>query len=74
MYLDESQFAHGGGPGGPACRACKQQILEGERSMRIAFDTDPNGRQGITGEYHVACSKPFDSLARATNMLSRFGR
>ena len=72
MYLDES-FAFGGGQGGPSCRSCKRPFLEGERSTRITFANDPSGVQGLTGEYHVACSKPFDSLARAINMLSRFG-
>ena len=69
MYLDES-FAFGGGHGGPSCRACRYPILEGERSVRITFESDPS----LTGAYHVACSKPFDSLAHALNMLGRFGR
>lgn len=73
MYLEESQFARGGGPDGPRCRACKQPILEGDRSKRITFANDPYGRAGLTGEYHVACGKPFDSLARAMNMMLRFG-
>lgn len=73
MYLDES-FAFGGGHGGPSCRACKQPILEGQRATRIAFASDPSGVKGLTGAYHLACSKPFDSLARALNMLGRFGR
>jgi hypothetical protein len=73
VYLDES-FAFGGGHGGSSCRACKQPILEGERSIRIAFENDPGGTKGLTGEYHFGCSKPFDSLARALNMLGRFGR
>ena len=73
MYLDES-FAFGGGHGGPSCCACKQPILEGQRSTRIAFASDPSGVRGLTGSYHLACSKPFDSLSRAINMLGRFGR
>jgi hypothetical protein len=73
VYLDES-FAFGGGHGGPSCCACKQPILEGERSVRIAFENDPGGAKGLTGEYHAACSKPFDSLAHALNMLGRLRR
>jgi hypothetical protein len=73
VYLDES-FAPGGGYNGPSCRSCKKPILEGERSVRIAFESDTGGVRGMTGEYHVACSKPFNSLARALNMLGRFGR
>lgn len=74
MYLDEFQYARWGGPDRPSCRACKQPILERERSRSITFDNDRNGRKGLTGEYHLSCSRPFDSLARAINMMSRFGR
>ncbi|HUO87728.1 MAG TPA: hypothetical protein VMU08_01035 [Rhizomicrobium sp.] len=73
VFLDE-QLSAGGGFGGRSCRACKQPILKGQASTRLAFDQDPNGVKGLTGDYHVACSKPFDSLARALNMLGRFGR
>jgi hypothetical protein len=72
VYLDDS-FGTGGGFTPSSCRACKQPILEGEHSTRIRFESDPDGAQGFTGEYHTACSKPFDSLAHAINMLSRFG-
>jgi hypothetical protein len=71
VFLDEQLPAGGGGP---SCRVCKQPILKGQASTRIAFDHDPSGTKGLTGEYHVACSKPFASLARAINMLGRFGR
>jgi hypothetical protein len=72
VFLDE-KFP-GGGSGGPSCRVCKQPILKGQASTRIAFDHDPNGAKGLTGEYHVACSKPFASLAHASNMLRRLGQ
>jgi len=74
VYLDETNFAGGGGFNNPSCRSCKQPILEGERSMRITFATDASGAQGLTGDYHATCGKPFDSLARALNVMSRFGR
>jgi hypothetical protein len=73
VYLDEPCFP-GGGHFGPTCRSCKRPIAEGERTTRIAFDHDPSGTKGLTGDYHVACSKPFTSLAHAINMLSRFQR
>lgn len=73
VYLDEA-FAFGGGHSGPSCRACKQPILEGERAMRISFHTDPDGARGLTGEYHLTCSKPFASLARVVNMNPWAGR
>jgi hypothetical protein len=71
MYLDEG-FAFGGGHGGPSCRACNQPILEGERATHISFRSDPDGTRGYTGDYHLACSKPFASLARVIN-LNPFG-
>ena len=73
MYLEEG-LAFGGGHSGPVCRACRQPILENERVTRVSFQTDPDGARGLTGDYHLACSKPFDSLAHALNMLGRFGR
>jgi hypothetical protein len=67
VYLDESS-AFGGGYCGPSCRACRQPILDGERTTHIAFNTDPTGAKGLTGDYHLACSKPFASLAQVINL------
>jgi len=74
VYLDESLFSAGGGDSGPCCCACKAPILQGQRTTRLNFASDPSGAKGLTGDYHLACSKPFDSLARAINMMARFGR
>jgi hypothetical protein len=74
VYLDESSFSAGGGDPGPSCCVCKAPILQGQSTTRLYFETDPNGAKGLTGMYHVACSKPFDSLANAINMMSRLGR
>lgn len=60
----------GSGPHGPFCTSCNAPIVEGERSIQIAFAHDPHGHRGLTGLYHERCSKPFASLARAINMLS----
>jgi hypothetical protein len=67
VYLDE-QFSFGGGFNSRSCLSCKQPIRESERAMRVEFNTDPNGTRGLTGEYHLACSKPFASMARVINM------
>ena len=74
MYLDETNFAGGGGFNNPSCRACKQPILEGERSTRVNFENDTDGAKGLSGEYHLSCGKPFISMARALDMMARFGR
>ena len=66
MYLDE--FAKGGGWNNPSCCACRQPIFEGDRTMRVQFDSDPSGAKGLTGEYHAACGRPFASLAHVANM------
>jgi hypothetical protein len=68
VYLDENFAFGGGGDRVPSCCACKQPIREGERSIRVEFRTDPKGTEGLTGEYHLACGKPFASLARVVNM------
>jgi hypothetical protein len=73
MYLDEPYFP-GGGFSGPVCRACKQPFGENERTTRVQFASDPEGDKGLTGDYHLNCAKPFASMARAINAMSRFGR
>lgn len=67
MPLDGSQF-EGGAYGTPLCRACKQPILKDQRATRVEFQTDPDGANGLTGDYHSDCSKPFASLARVVNL------
>jgi hypothetical protein len=71
LYLDES-MKFGGGGNDPSCCGCKQPIRQGERSTRVHFDNDPHGAKGLTGEYHLSCSKPFASLAHVIN-LKPFG-
>lgn len=73
MYLDEESFAAGGGYGGPLCLSCKREISQGERATRVTFNTDPHGHQGLTGDYHAGCAKPFASLAHVIN-LDPWGR
>lgn len=70
MALD--MMPGGGEPRGSWCTSCKSPIRKGQRSVRIHFDNDPHGHRGLTGEYHEACSKPFQSLAHVIN-LNPFG-
>ena len=65
MYL-ESSFPGGGGD--RECLSCRQPILRDQASTRVAFQSDPHGHRGLTGHYHLACSKVFASLARVVNM------
>ena len=64
MYLDEQLP---GGGGGRYCLSCRKLIARGERA-RVEFRTDPDGSDGLTGDYHIACSKPYAALARVINM------
>jgi hypothetical protein len=43
-------------------------ILPSERTKRVEFRNDPDGSKGLTGEYHLACSRPFESLAHVINL------
>jgi hypothetical protein len=70
VYLDEP-FPAGGGHFGPTCRACKNPIHKHEPATRLDFSNDPDGAKGLTGDYHLACSKPFASIAQAMNSLTR---
>jgi hypothetical protein len=40
----------------------------------VEFQTDPNGTDGLTGDYHLECSKPFASLAYVVNLNPWSGR
>lgn len=72
MYVQE--FSKGSGFGRGWCLSCRQPIGDNEPATRVEFASDPAGRQGLTGDYHVPCSKPFASLARVFDVMSRFGR
>jgi len=60
----------GSGPQGPFCTSCQGPIAEGQRSVRVSFNSDPQGYRGLSGLYHEQCSKVFVSLARIINMTS----
>jgi len=59
-----------GGSNDPSCAHCHAPITAGQRSVQIDFANDPQGYRGLSGLYHVECGKPFQSLARAINMMS----
>jgi len=59
-----------GGSNDPTCASCQGPITAEQRSIRIDFANDPHGYRGLSGLYHVECSKPFDTLANAINMTS----
>jgi hypothetical protein len=71
--LDGSTF-DSGADGHRWCRACKQPILKHHRATRVEFQTDPHGIDGLTGDYHLECSRPFASLAHVVNLNPWGGR
>ena len=73
MFFDE-RSSNGGENSGPSCRACKKPILKSDRTTRVEFRNDPSGTKGLTGEYHLACSRPFASMAHVINLNPWAGR
>ena len=71
MFLDD-KMSGGGGFSETPCLGCKQPIRPGEKTTRIAFDHDPTGARGLTGEYHAQCGRKFGSLANAMKVLGRW--
>ena len=74
MYLRDFSSGDYDGESRRWCWACRQPIYENEPSTSVETASVPTGLGGLTGEYHVRCSRPFASLACALDMLSRFGR
>jgi hypothetical protein len=68
LAFDANPAGDGGNPYWAWCAACRQPILEGQRSVEIRFNSDPHGHDGLTGLYHEGCSRPFHSFARVLNM------
>jgi hypothetical protein len=56
-----------GDPFGPICNACKR-LIGNQPAKWIEFASDPRGDRGLTGDYHAACSRPFEALARVINL------
>jgi hypothetical protein len=69
MYLEDG-VAGGGGFEGRPCKGCQLLIGPGQAVTRVALDHDPNN---MSGDYHEACGRTIQSLARALNMLGRLG-
>ncbi len=62
-------------PPGPRCKSCKEPIAPGAPSEELEFPSNTQHQlEGMSGLYHSSCAKPYASILRAMNMLSRFGR
>lgn len=64
----------GGDPWWQQCQSCKQPIAANEPVEHIRLTHDPvHGSDKINGTYHAECARPFLSLVRALNSLTRWG-
>jgi hypothetical protein len=56
----------------PSCRSCRQPIPPGAPHEILTFPADGDHRlEELNGPYHAACARPFASLQRAMDMLTR---
>ena len=73
MFMDIPASGEGGGePHLPRCKSCRQPIPPGAASERLNFPIDHDPRLAeLNGLYHAGCAKPYSSLRRALETLSR---
>lgn len=57
-------------PSGPWCAHCKAPITDDQRRINLQFDVDPHGFDGLSGDYHESCARPFQSFAHALKLMS----
>ena len=64
----------GGEPVGRLCPCCRQPIrfYQPVEQLEFAHGTG-HGLHEMNGTYHAECAKPYLSVARALDSLSRFG-
>lgn len=60
-------------PWGACCKSCQMPIFPDQEIEHVHF---PEGAEvdDMSGTYHAECAKPYASIARAMNMLSRWPR
>jgi len=61
----------GGDPRGPWCKACLHPITESQPSLKVHFNDDEHGFNGL---YHEPCGRPYASIARILNLDPWIGR
>lgn len=54
------------------CKRCQLPIAAHEATEEIRFDPDPEHRlDEMNGLYHAECAKPYVTVKRALDMLTR---
>jgi hypothetical protein len=73
MFMDIPASGEGGfEPLPPRCHSCKQFIAHGAPTETVAFPVDQEHHlQDLNGLYHAECARPYLSIYRALDMLSR---
>jgi hypothetical protein len=73
MFMDVPAGGEGAfEPVEPRCRSCKQPIPSGAPQQILTFPAGGEYRlEELNGPYHLACARPFASLQRALDVLSR---
>jgi hypothetical protein len=61
-----------GDPWARICQSCKNPIGRNEPVEELTFAPDEKHRlEALNGPYHAACAKPYLSIKRALDALSR---
>ena len=70
MFLDLNPDRYWDEP--KACKSCKRPILSDHtiEQLKMPFD-DEHGLHELNGVYHTECAKPYLSVMRALDALSR---
>jgi hypothetical protein len=62
----------GGDPRGSWCPKCGQPVRADQPSTQMHFDEDPDGKNGLSGQWHSECARPYwDKL---TPLIEKLGR
>jgi hypothetical protein len=73
MFMDIPAEGEGGNePILPRCRSCKEPIAPDSPSATLTFPADDDFHlEELNGSYHADCARPFASLQRALDALTR---
>lgn len=73
MFLDVEK--NGPGDEFPSCMSCKRFISTGQPREQVSLPFDAAHRtHELNGLYHLECARPYQSVIRAMEMLTRWSR
>lgn len=72
MLFDSTPQGGSWEPLGPLCKSCRRPIALDAKTEQLRFDRDTEHKlHEMNGTYHAECARPFLSIKRALDMLSR---